>query len=101
MPKYLNFSLVIEDEKGRDFRKDTIGNSWVSQTLKRNEDGLYIALPSMPKDGWKAYFVEITYETPFGLDLKLTTPVRVTPDTLPYEYKKPEKPKKGFLSNLN
>ena len=55
----------------------------------------------MPKDGWKAYFVEVTYETPFGLDLKLTTPVRVTPDTLPYEYKRPEKPKKGFLSNLN
>jgi len=89
------------NEKGRDFRKDTIGNSWVSQTLKRNEDGLYIALPSTPNDGWKAYFVEMTYETPFGLDLKLTTPVRVTPDILPYEYKEPEKPKKGFLSNLN
>ena len=89
------------NDKGRDFRKDTIGNSWVSETLNQNEDGLYIALPSIPKDGWKAYFVEMTYETPFGLDLKLTTPVRVTPDTLPYEYKKPEKPKKGFLSNLN
>jgi len=89
------------NKKDRDFRKDTIGNSWVSETLKQNEDGSYIALPSMPKDGWKAYFVEVTYETPFGLDLKLTTPVRVTPDTLPYEYKRPEKPKKGFLSNLN
>ena len=89
------------NDKRRDFRKDTIGNSWVSETLKQNEEGSYIALPSTPKEGWKAYFVEMTYETPFGLDLKLTTPVRVTPDTLPYEYKKPEKPKKGFLSNLN
>jgi len=89
------------NEKARDFRKETIGNTWVSEVLKQNEDGLYIAIPLMPKEGWKAYFVEMTYETPFGLDLKLTTPVRVTPDTLPYEYKKPEKSKKGFLSNLN
>ena len=69
--------------------------------LKAKNNCPAIALPSIPKEGWKAYFVEMTYETPFGLDLKLTTPVRVTPDTLPYEYKKPEKPKKGFLSNLN
>ena len=89
------------NDKRRDFRKDTIGNSWVSETLKQNEEGSYIVLPSTPKEGWKAYFVEMTYETPFGLDLKLTTPVRVTPDILPYEYKEPEKPKKGFLSNLN
>ena len=41
---------------------------------------------------------EMTYETPFGLNLKLTTPVRVIPDTLPFEYQTPKKPKKGFLS---
>ena len=40
----------------------------------------------------------MTYETPFGLNLKLTTPVRVIPDTLPFEYQTPKKPKKGFLS---
>ncbi len=86
------------NQKARDFRKDTIGNSWESKVLQRNEDGTYLGKPTKPKKGWKAYFIEMTYETPFGLNLKLTTPVRVIPDTLPFEYQTPKKPKKGFLS---
>ena len=86
------------NQKARDFRKDTIGNSWKSKVLQRNEDGAYLGIPTKPKKGWKAYFIEMTYETPFGLNLKLTTPVRVIPDTLPFEYQTPKKPKKGFLS---
>ena len=86
------------NEAARDFRKDTIGNSWKPEVLKLNEDGSFIGNPSTPKIGWKAYFLEMTYKTPFGLNLKLTTPVRVTPDTLPFEYQSPKKPKKGFLS---
>jgi len=86
------------NQKARDFRKDTIGNSWESKVLQRNEDGTYLGIPTKPKKGWKAYFIEMTYETPFGLNLKLTTPVRVIPDTLPFEYQTPKKPKKGFLS---
>ena len=86
------------NQKARDFRKDTIGNSWESKVLQRNEDGAYLGIPTKPKKGWKAYFIEMTYETPFGLNLKLTTPVRVIPDTLPFEYQTPKKPKKGFLS---
>ena len=88
------------NKKTRDFRKEVIGNSWLPKVLKQNEDGLYIALPSKPAMGWKAYFVEMTYETPFGLDLKLTTPVRVAPDTLPFEYEEPKKLKEGFLSDI-
>ena len=86
------------NKKARDFRKDTIGNNWKSKVLQINEDGAYLGIPTKPKRGWKAYFVEMTYETPFGLNLKLTTPVRVIPDTLPFEYQTPKKPKKGFLS---
>ena len=86
------------NKKARDFRKDTIGNSWKSKVLQINEDGAYLGIPTKPKRGWKAYFIEMTYETPFGLNLKLTTPVRVIPDTLPFEYQIPNKPKKGFLS---
>ena len=86
------------NQKARDFRKDTIGNSWEPKVLQQNEDGTYVGIPIKPKKGWKAYFVEMTYETPFGLNLKLTTPVRVIPDTLPFEYQTPKKPKKGFLS---
>ena len=86
------------NQKARDFRKDTIGNSWEPKVLQQNEDGTYVGIPIKPKKGWKAYFIEMTYETPFGLNLKLTTPVRVIPDTLPFEYQTPKKPKKGFLS---
>ena len=86
------------NQKARDFRKDTIGNSWEPKVLQQNEDGTYVGIPIKPKKGWKAYFIEMTYETPFGLNLKLTTPVRVIPDTLPFEYQTPNKPKKGFLS---
>ena len=86
------------NQKDRDFRKDTIGNSWESKVLQPNKDGTYLGIPTKPKKGWKAYFIEMTYETPFGLNLKLTTPVRVIPDTLPFEYQTPKKPKKGFLS---
>ena len=86
------------NQKARDFRKDTIGNSWEPKVLQQNEDGTYVGIPIKPKKGWKAYFIEMTYETPFGLNLKLTTPVRVIPDTLPFNYQTPNKPKKGFLS---
>ena len=86
------------NETARDFRKDTIGNSWESQVLRLNEDGTYLGMPKKPKKGWKAYFLEMTYQTRFGLNLKLTTPVRVIPDTLLFEYQTPKKPKKGFLS---
>ncbi|SVE23434.1 uncharacterized protein METZ01_LOCUS476288, partial [marine metagenome] len=82
------------NETARDFRKDTIGNSWESQVLRLNEDGTYLGMPKKPKKGWKAYFLEMTYQTRFGLNLKLTTPVRVIPDTLPFEYQTPKKPKK-------
>ena len=86
------------NQKARDFRKDTIGNSWEPKVLQQNENGTYVGIPIKPKKGWKAYFIEMTYETPFGLNLKLTTPVRVIPDTLPFKYQTPNKPKKGFLS---
>jgi len=86
------------NQKARDFRKDIIGNSWEPKVLQQNEDGTYVGIPIKPKKGWKAYFIEMTYETPFGLNLKLTTPVRVIPDTLPFKYQTPNKPKKGFLS---
>ena len=89
------------NETSRDFRKDIIGNSWKSIELKINEEGNYLGIPKKPDKGWSAYFVEMTYKTPFGLNMKLTTSVRVIPDTLPFEYVTPKAPKKGFLSKNN
>ena len=87
-----------KNPEARDFRKDKIGNSWRSTVLIEEQDGSYKAMPETPHKGWRAYFVELTYETPFGIPLKFTTPVRVIPDTLPYQHKPPKEPKKGFLT---
>jgi PhoPQ-activated pathogenicity-related protein len=87
-----------KNPEARDFRKDKIGNSWRSTVLTEEQDGSYKAMPETPHKGWRAYFVELTYETPFGIPLKFTTPVRVIPDTLPYQHKPLKEPKKGFLT---
>ena len=84
--------------KARDFRKETIGDSWQAISLDTLGSGVYKGTPGVPSDGWKAYFIELSYPTPFGIPLKLTTPVRVLPDTLPFGYEPPKNPKKGFLS---
>ena len=84
--------------KARDFRKESIGDIWQAISLDKLEDGVYKGKPDVPSDGWKAYFIELSYETPFGIPLKLTTSVRVLPDTLPFEYEPPKNSKKGFLS---
>ena len=84
--------------KARDFRKETIGDSWQAISLDKLESGVYKGKPGVPSEGWKAYFIELSYPTPFGIPLKLTTPVRVLPDTLPFDYEPPKNPKKGFLT---
>lgn len=75
------------NEKARDFRLPTIGESWRSTPLELDESGqVVIDLPSS-EEGWTASFVELTYESQQGLPLTFTTEVFVTPSTLPYEFK--------------
>jgi len=67
----------------RDFRVATIGRSWTSTSLAAGADGSFEARPAPPAQGWTAFFVELSF--PVGaLTLKLTTPVRVLPETLPF-----------------
>ncbi len=71
------------DAKARDFRVDTLGKAYVSKPLAPVKEGVYVARVSPPARGWTAYFVEMTY--PMGdHKMKITSGVRVTPDTLPY-----------------
>jgi PhoPQ-activated pathogenicity-related protein len=56
-----------------------------------------VAVPK-PAAGWTAYFVEFTYDVGAPTRLKLTTDVRVVPDTLPHApFVAKERPR-GFLS---
>ena len=73
----------------RDFRLETLGKQFTSKVLTANEDGSYSARVSAPQRGWTAYFVELTFDTGGRFPFKLTTNVRVTPDTLPYQGRSP------------
>lgn len=70
----------------RDFRKEKIGDkAWTSTDLTAQIPNTYVAKVPPPKKGWTAYMVELTFgsgipDAPF----KFTTPVRVTPDILPF-----------------
>ena len=89
---------VASNPNARDFRKDTIGNGWRPSQVNESSENDFYAVVDKPDKGWSAYFVELKYETPFGIPLTFTTPVRVSPDTLPFDYKSPTKPRKGFLT---
>lgn len=71
----------------RDFRYTTIGAAWSSTVLPHLGGGVFVGTASVPPQGWKAFFVELTYVRASGLaPLKLTTQVYVVPDTLPYQF---------------
>ena len=68
---------------GRDFRLQKIGPAYKSTAVNDSGNGVYTGKVEKPAKGWTAYFVELTYDMPAGTPLKLTTAVRVIPDTLP------------------
>lgn len=68
--------------KARDFRLDSIGKAYTSTVLDDKGGGVYIAQIDHPDPGYTAFFVEATFPTKTS-SLKLTSGVRITPDTLP------------------
>lgn len=69
----------------RDFRLLQIGAAWTSSVLPDQGGGVYIGAVPVPAQGWRAFFVELTFLRSGGLaPLKFTTQVYVVPDTLPY-----------------
>ena len=73
----------------RDFRLQSIGPVYKATPLLPHKDGTYVGNVTKPKQGWTAYFVELTYETGGKYPLTVTTSVRVTPGTLPFDSPKP------------
>ena len=70
--------------KTRDFRLVTIGPAYKSTELNPQADGSWLGRAAKPEKGWTASFIEATYDTG-GFPFKVSTAVRVLPDTLPYE----------------
>ena len=68
----------------RNFRNDVIGSAYQPRVLTPSGPNTWTARVPPPAKGWTAFFVELTYATGTKYALKLTTAVRVTPDTLPF-----------------
>jgi PhoPQ-activated pathogenicity-related protein len=68
--------------KARDFRLETLGPVWRDTILQAEPDGSYTAAVAPPASGWTAFFLELAYGS--EPTLKLTTQVRIVPDTLPF-----------------
>jgi PhoPQ-activated pathogenicity-related protein len=65
----------------RDFRLENIGPAWTSSPLSDQGGGVYIGFVPEPAQGWSAFLVDLD----FGDGIILSTEVRITPDTLPFE----------------
>jgi PhoPQ-activated pathogenicity-related protein len=68
----------------RDFRLMTIGKAYRPTTLKDDGGGVYVAKVEKPDRGWTASFVELAFDVGASSAFKVSTAVRVTPDTLPH-----------------
>ncbi len=77
--------------KSRDFRLPAIGRAYASRTLEDRGGGVYVGAIEPPKEGWAAFFVEMAFDTGGSSPLKVTTGVRVLPDTLPHQGLDPAK----------
>ena len=76
--------------EARNFRQDVSGAVYTSAPLTPSGPNTWIARVAKPPKGWTAFFVEMTFASGGKYPFKLTSGVRVVPDTLPY----PE-PKRG------
>ncbi len=70
--------------KARDFRVKTIGKAYQSSPLEDQGGGVFVGKIASPEKGWTAYFVELTFDVSQAFPLKLSTAVRILPDTLPF-----------------
>ncbi len=68
----------------RNFRLDVVGPAYKSRVLTPVGPNTWVAPLRAPPHGWSAAFVELTFPTTGRYPLKVTTAVRVLPDTLPY-----------------
>lgn len=70
--------------KARSFRHDVSGAVYTATPLQPSGPNTWIARVGKPPSGWTAFFVEMTFPSGGKYPFKVTSGVRVVPDTLPY-----------------
>jgi PhoPQ-activated pathogenicity-related protein len=70
--------------KARNFRHDVSGANYTSTPLQPSGPNTWIGRVARPPAGWTAFFVEMSFPSGGTYPFKITSGVRVIPDTLPY-----------------
>ncbi len=70
--------------EARDFRLEKIGKAYQSVDVPLRADGKYFVAIQSPAKGYSAHFVELTYRTKGKYPMKVTTGVKILPDTYPF-----------------
>jgi len=68
----------------RNFRHDAIGSAFRNTPLAPSGPNTWVARVPQPPAGWTAFFIELSFPSGGKYPIKVTTGVRVLPDTLPY-----------------
>src|SRR5690606_1440828 len=77
---------MAENPEARDFRVGTIGRVWRSEPIAEHRLGEYRGKVLPPEVGWRAYFIELTFEGPGEAKHIVTSEVKVLPEVYPFEY---------------
>ncbi|WP_455197036.1 PhoPQ-activated protein PqaA family protein [Kaarinaea lacus] len=95
-PAYARF-WQAHNPTARDFRLETIGRSWVPTPLSLTPQLSYAVPVPAPSEGWTAYFVDLIFPSPIeGVPPQTySTPIYISPDTLPFEVTDPLLDPKG------
>lgn len=80
---------LAHNAEARDFRMEKIGKAYTESKLQEEKPGVWVAKAPKVEKGYSAYFVELTYPTDAKYPIKLTTQVKVWPDTYPHAAFKP------------
>ena len=70
--------------EARNFRLDAIGPAYKNTPLQPSGPNTWVGKVTAPPKGWTAFFVEMTFPGTGKYPLKVTSGIRVLPDTLPY-----------------
>jgi PhoPQ-activated pathogenicity-related protein len=68
----------------RDFRVDTIGRSYQSTELMAISGGDFQVDLKAPEKGWQASFVQCEFDVGAPVPMRLSTGVKILPETLPF-----------------
>jgi len=73
-----------DNPTSRDFRVDTVGRNYQATRLTPDDNGHYSVRLEEPAVGWSAFFVQAEFDIGAPTPLRISTPVTILPELLPY-----------------